>query len=346
MPMIYPTKPKPGDRVAVLSPSNGNPARFPEVYELGLARLRDELGLVAVEYPTTRLPRVSPADRAADLHAAFADPTITAILSTIGGEDQITLLKHLDVDLLKANPKPFFGYSDNTNLLNFLFHAGIAGFYGGSVMVHLGRGGRTAPLTMDSLRAALFTSDWFDLVPADRWTDQPDDWNQPELLTREPTTFPGDGWTWHNPDRLVEGPGWGGCIDVLPWVLQVGRHVKPAADYAGHVLFIESSEDMPSATEVYWTLRNMGERGLLEQFPAVLVGRAKAWEHTHPNTPEQKKAYADGQRAAVLRAMTEYAPDAMIVFDVDFGHTDPQLILPYGGPIRVDGLARTISVRY
>ena len=37
-------------------------------------------------------------------------------------------------------------------------------------------------------------------------------------------------------------------------------------------------EEMPPAAEVHRMLRNMGERGLLEQFPAVVVGKPKAWE--------------------------------------------------------------------
>src|SRR4051812_41568786 len=110
--MRYPPKPRPGDRVAVVSPSAGLPAIFPEVYELGLRRLRECFDLVPVEYPTTRAPAATPQERAADLHAAFADQGITAVLATIGGDDQITLLRHLDDDLLRAHPKPFFGYSD------------------------------------------------------------------------------------------------------------------------------------------------------------------------------------------------------------------------------------------
>jgi muramoyltetrapeptide carboxypeptidase LdcA involved in peptidoglycan recycling len=31
---------------------------------------------------------------------------------------------------------------------------------------------------------------------------------------------------------------------------------------------------------------------------------------------------------------------------VDFGHTDPQLIIPYGGEVTVDGLGRRIVVSY
>ena len=59
--------------------------------------------------------------------------------------------------------------------------------------------------------------------------------------------------------------------------------------------------------------------------------------------PAERAAYRADQRAAVLRAFGEYAPDAMIVFDVDLGHTDPQWVLPYGGPITVDGPARRIT---
>ena len=44
--------------------------------------------------------------------------------------------------------------------------------------------------------------------------------------------------------------------------------------------------------------------------------------------------------------MAEYHPQAPVVFDVDLGHTDPQLIIPYGGLMRLDGRNRRIEVRY
>ncbi len=112
------------------------------------------------------------------------------------------------------------------------------------------------------------------------------------------------------------------------------------------MLLLETSEEMPSAVEVYRILRNMGERGLLQRFPAVLVGRAKAWNFDRRTDPAQKQEYVRQQREALLRAMREYHPDAMLVFDVDFGHTDPQLIIPNGGDVRLDGPARRIAVRY
>ena len=343
--MIYPPKPKPGDRVAIVSPSAGLPAIFPKVYELGLRRLRDEIGLEPVEYPTTRVMGAPPADRAADLNAAFADPGVTAVMASIGGDDQITVLRHLDAELIGANPKPFFGYSDNTNLLSYLFGLGIVGYHGGSVLVHLGRGGRPHPSHITSLREALFQPGWHELTPPDEWGDEPGDWSDPTLLDTEPPMWPNEGWVWHNADRMVDGPGWGGNLEIISWLLAAGR-IGPSEAFAGHVLFVETSEEMPSATEVYRILRNMGERGLLEQFPAVLVGRAKAWERGHQNSPEQKREYTAQQRGAVERALAEYNPDAVAVFDVDIGHTDPQLIVPYGGTIRVDGPNRLVTVRY
>jgi len=131
----YPPKPKRGDAVAVISPSGRAAARFPAPVDLGLARLREEFGLVPVEYPTTRAAEASPADRAKDIHAAFTDPDIKAVITVIGGEDELKVLPHLNPDALAGNPKPFLGYSDNTNLHLLLWNLGLVSYHGGSVMV-------------------------------------------------------------------------------------------------------------------------------------------------------------------------------------------------------------------
>lgn len=73
-----------GDQVAVISPSNGLPQIFPEVYGLGLKRLQDEFGLVPKEYPTTRIMGASLKDRARDVVAAFADPNNKAVFYFYG----------------------------------------------------------------------------------------------------------------------------------------------------------------------------------------------------------------------------------------------------------------------
>jgi muramoyltetrapeptide carboxypeptidase LdcA involved in peptidoglycan recycling len=343
--MRYPVKPAPGSRVAIVSPGAGLPEIFPRVYEQGLRRLRESFGLEPVEFPTTRVMGADPRDRARDLQAAFADPTIAAVLATIGGDDQITVTPHLDPAVVRANPKPYFGYSDNTNILHFLHTQGVVSYHGGSVMVHLGRGGGLHAVTEESLRAALFTSDWYELRPSSDYTDESIGWDDPAYLATPPAMFPAAGWSWDGPTAVVEAPVWGGNLEILHWLMAADR-VGPPAVYAGAILLIETSEELPAAVEVYRMLRNMGERGLLGGFPAVLVGRPKCWERDKRLAPDAKRAYAADQRAAVTRAMREYAPDAVVVFDLDVGHTDPQQIIPYGGLARVDAVARTIAVRY
>ncbi|MEV4488858.1 S66 peptidase family protein [Micromonospora coxensis] len=341
----YPPGPKPGDRVAVVSPSAGLPGIFPHVYELGLRRLREEFDLEPVEYPTTRQVGADPRDRARDLTAAFADPTVTAVLATVGGDDLITVTPHLDDDVLRANPKPYFGYSDNTNVLNHLYRLGIVAYHGGSVLVHLGRPGRPHPLTFDSLRAALFTPGWYELTPAIEWGDRPNPWTEPETLADEPEMLPGEGWRWQGPARVVQGRTWGGCLEILHWLMAVDR-VPTVGELAGSVLVVETSNELPDAQEVFRIVRNMGERGLLAAFPAVVVGRPKAWDFDHQLSVPERLAWGEAQRAAITRALAPYRPDAVVVFDVDLGHTDPQLIIPYGGEIRVNAVERRISVRY
>ncbi|MEU4423663.1 S66 peptidase family protein [Actinoplanes sp. NPDC024001] len=340
-----PPKLRPGDRVAVVSAGFAAPALFPELHLQAMRRIRTEFGLEPVEFPTTRR-HAAPADRAADLMAAWADPEIRAVFATIGGDDQITVLPHLDPAPFRADPKPFFGYSDNTNLLNWLWNQGIAAYHGGSTQVHLAQGAGIRPVHLRSLRAALFETGDLEIEPVEEFAEEEVDWEDPRSLTTSAPMIPSPGWFWHRPDRVVTGPAWGGNLEILHWNLAAGRWIRPVEDYAGCVLLLETSEEMPPAEEVFRMLRNAGERGLLRQFPAVLVATAKATFFGAPRPPEDRPRYRDEQREAVLRALAAYHPEAMAVFGVDFGHTDPQWVLPYGGRITVDGPARRIVAHY
>jgi muramoyltetrapeptide carboxypeptidase LdcA involved in peptidoglycan recycling len=343
----YPPKPKRGDAVAVLSPSGRSPARFPAPYELGLKRLREEFDLVPVEYPTTRALEASPEARAADIHAAFADREIKAVISTIGGEDELKVLAHLDPAVLAANPKPFFGYSDNTNLHLFLWRLGLVSYHGGAVMVQFGRPQSMHAITRDSLERALFTKGRYVLEPIDEYSDEERDWSDTDALALEQPMFASDEWTWHGPEVQVTGPGWGGSLEIVDFHLRTDRYLFDNDDaYDGCILFLETSEEMWPATYVYRVLMNMGERGLLQRFAAVLWGRPKAWSREQPNHPPEKARYVAEQREAVLAAVHEYHPHVSLVFGVDFGHTEPQYVIPSGGDISVDAAARRIDVSY
>ena len=140
--LVHPPKARRGERIAILSPSFAAAGAFPVLHEQAMRRLTEVTGLIPVEYPTTRQVGATAQERAADINAAFADPAIRGILAVIGGEDQITVIPHLDAGLARRDPKPFLGMSDNTNLHHWLWANGIASFYGGSSQVHLGPGPR------------------------------------------------------------------------------------------------------------------------------------------------------------------------------------------------------------
>jgi muramoyltetrapeptide carboxypeptidase LdcA involved in peptidoglycan recycling len=344
--LVLPPKLHPGDRVAVLSPSWAAPAVFPAVHETAMRRLREELGVEPVEFPTTRMSGASPRERASDLMVAFADPDIKGVMATIGGADQITVLRHLDAALVHANPKPFFGYSDNTNLLNWLWFHGLAGYHGGSTQVHLGRALRTHPVSVRSLKAALFERVDLQIEPQQEFSEDEVDWGSRDYARTPVPTRPSSPWVWHQANARIMGPTWGGNLEVLHWNLAAGRWIAPVASYEGCILLLETSEEMPSAEEVFRMLRNMGERGLLERFPAVLVACAKASSAETPRDNEGRERYREDQARAVLRAMEQYNPSALVVIGPDFGHTDPQWVLPYGGTMTVDGPTRTLVAHY
>lgn len=344
--LVHPPKARPGDKVAVLSPSFAAPAVAPAVHEQAMRRLREVTGLVPVEYPTTRRLGASAADRAADLNAAFGDPEIRAVLATIGGDDQITVVPHLDPKLVQADPKPFLGYSDNTNVLSWLWTQGIAGFYGGATQVHLGPGPDLDPCHRAALRAALLTGKRLEITDPGESEDLGRDWADPAALIEYGQREPTEPWIWAGPARAVTGRSWGGCIEVLQRILVAGHFPGDSAVLEGGVLLLETSEELPSAREFGQMLRSLGERGLLSASEAILIARPPASSFEQQPTPAQRQAYRDAQRDTAVEVVRRYNADAVIVVGVPFGHTRPQWILPYGGRVIVDANERQIWADY
>jgi len=345
-PLVRPRKAAAGDKVAVLSPSFAAPALAPQVHDQAMTRLAELTGLVPVEYPTTRRLGAPAQDRAADLNAAFADPEIRAVLATIGGEDQITVVPCLDPDLVRADPKPFLGYSDNTNLLNWLWTHGAAGFYGGSTQVHLGPGPAVDDVHAQSLRAALLTGERLQLTEPGESEDIGKDWNDPAALSEYGDREPTQPWTWAGPARTVTGPTWGGCAEVMQWVLTAGRFPADPGVLDGSVLLLETSEELIPARELGWIVRSLGERGLLAAVDAVLIARPPTSTFEIRPTAEERATRRAEQRDTVIDVIQRYNHEAVIVVGVPFGHTRPQWVLPYGGDVTVDGASQTLWADY
>lgn len=335
---------KPGDQVAVISPSNGLPQIFPAPFELGLNRLHNVFGLVPKEYPTTRIMGASLKDRAKDIMDAFADPNNKVVFTSTGGNDQIQLIKYLDPQIFLDNPKPFLGYSDNTHLHNFLWNLGIPSYYGCAVMTNLGMNVEMFQMTVDSIKNALFIGDEYDVKASEQYNDIGLNWSDDANLELPRIMEQNDGLYWDG-DGVVEGTLWGGCVESLIFQSTVGKYLPKDDDMDGVVLFIETSEGIPEPWIPTYLLRGFGERGWFDnKIKAVIVGRPKAWEFNKQNDTEQKAKYREEQRDAIVQSIRQYNATIPIIQNLDFGHSDPQILLPNGGKIKINTQEKSIRL--
>lgn len=333
-----PPRLKAGDRLAAVTLSWGGPHAHPHRYTAGKRQLEATFGVEVVEMPHTLAPddrlAADPVARADDLHRAFADPDTAGVISTIGGDDSIRVLPHLDLELLAAHPKVFMGYSDSTTIHLALRRAGVASVYGPAVMAGFGENAGLHDYLVDGVRRTLFEPEAPLVWPenAAGWTVELLDWADPANQDRPRRLHPASGWRWHGGD-VQEGEALAACIEVLDWFR--GTEWWPSLD--GVVLMIETSEEAPAPDLVTRFLRVLALTGELHRLRGLVLGRPGGDQLPIEDHP----AYDD----AILRVVRdEQGLDALpVVTNVDFGHTDPMWPVPQGVQVRVDPTAERIT---
>jgi muramoyltetrapeptide carboxypeptidase LdcA involved in peptidoglycan recycling len=232
--------------------------------------------------------------------------------------------------------------------MNHLWLAGVPSYYGGSVMVQFAMNGKMDDYTVKYLRAALYESGEKELVPSETFTDVGLNWKDPENLKRFRTHEPNTGWQWDigsNTEEVI-GITWGGCLESIDEMLRHGVPIPSLEQFNSVILFIETSEEIPDAAYVHRVIRALGERGILFAVKAILVGRPKAWEFNKQLSPEEKVEYKKKQQEIVTSTVREYNSTIPIIQNMDFGHTDPQICLPYGGEVRIDVQGKRIFATF
>jgi muramoyltetrapeptide carboxypeptidase LdcA involved in peptidoglycan recycling len=335
-PPIRPPRLEPGDTVAVVATSWGGPTVFPHVFERGVATLRRELGLDVRLLPTARMSPselwADPRARAADLNDAFADRSVRAIFVAIGGIDSDRILPFLDQSLALADPKILFGFSDTVTQLAFYHQAGLVTFNGPSVMAGFAQMD-AFPGTAARVRSILFEpTPSYEYGPFDTWVDGYANWGDPANAGEVGELRPHDGWHWLQGSGAARGRLFGGCGEVLEMLKGTPYWPEPAF-WDGRLFFIETSEDAPTPDTVSAWLRNYGMQGVFDRISGMLVGRARGY------SDEDKRRLDE----LVVRVVAgEFGrPELPIVSNLDFGHTDPQWVLPLGvlAEMDVDGRA-------
>ena len=197
------------------------------------------------------------------------------------------------------------------------------------------------------LRLALFNGGEVKLTASETFNDIGVSWDSPDVFTTEKLYEPNEGWQWDAPSGgIAEGVTWGGCLESLDEILRHGVRTPSLEQFDEIVLLTETSEEIPSQDYVRRVYRAFGERGILGRVRGILVGRPKAWEFGHERTPSEKAEYRHKQRETILAAIRAYNLTVPIVQNLDFGHTSPQIPVPYGSRIQLDSIDQTIYATF
>ncbi len=334
-----------GDKVAIISPSFAASAVWPHVHELGLKRIREVFELDPVEYPAMAKLDATIEEKAKDLIAAFSDPEIRAVISTLGGDIQVTYVKNLLSEPFASNPKPFFGYSDNSHFANFLFLNGIPSFYGAALFTQFAHQKEMNEYTVKYIKHALFNEGEFELLPSESFNDIGLNWDDRAQLDKEREYELNEGWSWDG-SKNTEGLLWGGCVESVDEMFRHGVKIPSFEQFENIVLMMETSEEIPSSDYVSRVFRAFGERGILDRIQGVCVGRAKAREFDKLKNSEERVTYRKEQQEAIIKTVRVYNKEIPIVQNMDFGHTEPQIPMPYGSKIRIDSKNKRIFAEF
>ncbi|OAA70205.1 peptidase u61 ld-carboxypeptidase a [Akanthomyces lecanii RCEF 1005] len=329
---------RPGDTIAFVSLS----ARLNEIFPNPIARassLFESYGYkVRVFFtPNENAPiQTGIADRLSELRAALVDPTISAVVCTIGGETFTELLPALIADSelhekIRANPKIVVGYSDNTGLHWFL-HAltGLRTFYGPTAIPELGtsdsRDDQATPLAfcVSSLFNAITKTEPLGKVPRSLTyaPEHPTFFQDPQSLEVQ-KVVPSPAWSWLRPGK-AQGRLFGGLLGAVVRLNGV-RAVAP--DWRDRIIFLETAvSEADDIGAVRTAFADLIAQGVFDSVAGLVVGRPFGYD-----SDEAREEYAGVITGLLCNA--HHGPLAKkkfpILFNVDFGHTTPMVTLPF-----------------
>lgn len=311
-----PTKLTVGDHIRVLSPSSsvasigGFDANLP-----AKARL-EALGFV-VSFSKNYFKHdvfgsASIQDRVDDIHEAFLDNSVKAILATIGGFNCNELLPYLDYDLIKNNPKIICGYSDTTALLNAIYaKTGLITYMGASY----------SSFKMDVLQdyqstmwLNAMTQTHYTLIPSKYWSS--DAWYLPNALR----TLFDTQWKIYT-HGIAQGVIIGGNLATFCLLNGTPFAPKSVIENQAYVLFLEAAEGYTPQD----ILRQF--TAVMQNYPdpqALILGRfPKECQINEPLLHEMLSRFA-------------YLKTIPVIYDTDFAHTQPLFTMGIGAMAYVD----------
>ena len=318
MQKIIPEKLKKGDKVMIIAPARGLKIIGQDVRQIATERL-NKLGLEVVFAPNTTdsnwdyMGSSSIENRVEDIHTAFKDKSVKAILTVIGGFNSNQLLKYLDYDLIRNNPKIICGYSDITALLNAITaQTGLQTYYGphySSLGMKYG-----CDYTFEHFVKMLVTDDKDNVEPSQVWSD--DLW----FLDQEKRDFDANEGYWIIHSGKAKGTIAGGNLCTYNLLLGTPYRRKFTEDT---ILFIEDTASAP-LQDIERDLQALIHQEDFKNVKGIVIGRF------------QKDSKITKEGLEYIINTKKELKELPIIANVDFGHTYPLLTIPLGGTAIID----------
>lgn len=314
MQKIFPEKLKKGDEVRIIAPVRSLAIISKENREIANKRF-EEMGLKLSfgkyveeidEFVSSSIEA-----RVEDLHDAFIDPNIKAISTVIGGFNSNQLLRYLDWDLIKGNPKILCGFSDVTALNNAFFaKTGLVTYSG----PHYSTFGQKLyfDYTLDYFKKCLFLNTPLEIKPSSDWSD--DLWFKDQ---KDRKLIKNSGWLIINKGK-AEGIIIGG--NLCTFNLLQGTEYFPSLK--GVVLFIEDDEE----SQPHHFDRDLQSLIHLPEFDGVrgiVIGRF-----------QKASGMTKDKLVKIIKSKPEIS-ELPVIANADFGHTDPKITYPVGGVVEI-----------
>lgn len=249
--------------------------------------------------------------RVNDLHQAFLDESVKGVFAVIGGFNCNQLLRYLDWDLIKNNPKVFVGYSDTTALQNAIYAKTGLITYSGPVYSTFGQK-LHFDYTLEYFKKCVLNDKEFNILPSESWSD--DRWY---LDQENRKLFKNDGWLVINASE-ARGKILG--ANICTFNLLQGTEYFP--NISNSVLFLEDDAES-KLVNFDRDLQSLIHLPNFDKVKGVVIGRFQ-------NASEIKTEHL----IKVIKSKTELS-HIPVLANVDFGHTSPMVTFPIGGEVQL-----------
>lgn len=321
---LLPETLKPGEVVSIVSPSAPTSFYCPKRFLRGIKMLESMGYKVKIEENARKVFNHTAGtveDRVSDIHSAFRDKKVKAIICTIGGMNSNALIDKLDYKLIKSNPKIFCGFSDITVLQWAIYKmTGLVTFSGPALLPNFAEYPEMHEFSKNhfvNIISNIGKNDLGKLPVSNQWTDQYLAWDIEDNKNRN--FIRNDGW---NILRSGESNGIliGGNLAAI--LTLAGTKYWP--NFSNKILFIDiDDEERPNMVDRY--LNQLNTINVFNKIRGLLIGRL------HGKSAFKKNNYFEDLLISIVGKY--HFP---IIINMDFGHTDPLLTLPIGLPVEID----------